>query len=170
MLQIFFCFWSAALKAGRGTEFLMGLCVWLINAALTESVGSREELYTGWTGTPLFFLPCAASCPVQRLFRCVRVCAQMHFTQQGSFPGRGLGTTAAAQEQLSNLSSCLPEVFSLLFPNKLKLKTKRSYFSILQLNLTMPVIRNNSVSIFLSLSPYFIPEICLSLPVKVSSP
>lgn len=65
---------------------------------------------------------------MQRVFWCVSVCARVHFTQQGSFPGRGLGTTVAAEEQLSNLSPCLPEVFSLFFPNKLKLKEKEVTF------------------------------------------
>lgn len=53
VLQIFFSFWSAALRAGRATEFQMSLCVWLINA--DNTVGSREVLYTwiDWDASPL---------------------------------------------------------------------------------------------------------------------
>lgn len=126
MLQIFFCFWSAALRAGRATEFQMGLRVWPTNAALTGCWQQRNALHWMDWNPSVFPSFCCKLFSAETVL--VSVCAHMHFTQQGSFPGRGLGTTVAAEEQLSNLSSCLPKLFSLLFPNKLKLKEKEVTF------------------------------------------
>lgn len=87
----------------------------------------RAVHWTDWDAS-LFPSLCCKLSSAETVSVRARVCAQMHFTQQGSLLGRGLGTTVAAEEQLSNLSSCLPEVVSLFFPNKLKLKEKKVTF------------------------------------------
>lgn len=115
--------------------------------------------------TSLFAFFCSKLFSAETFSVCVCACKHTAFCAKRPFQTVSLG------QQLSNLTDCLPDMFCLFFPSKLKFKEKeREVHFPSRLNLSMLVIRNNSVLIFLSLSLYFIREICLSLPVKVSSP
>lgn len=83
-----------------------------------QTVGSREMLYTwmDWDGSLSPF--CCKLFRAETVLVCECVCTYAFHTAE--LFSRQM--TVAAEEQLSNLSSCLPEVFSLFFPNKLKLK------------------------------------------------
>lgn len=107
-----------------------------------------------------------------QVFQCrdffgVWVCVHTCISHRALFQA---GTLEWLLQQRSTLAISHPacQRYSAYFFQQTKIQRKRSYFSIPLLNLTIPFIRNNSVSIFISLSPYFIPEICLSLSLSKS--
>lgn len=98
------------------------VCAWFCTED-KEAVPCREALCTGCTEILCFSLllqQVVQGRDCCGVWVCVCVCADTAFAQQGPSPDR----TAAGEQQLSKLTSCLPQVFSLFSQTK----RKWSYF------------------------------------------